>query len=238
MGKKLDLKNRIFGKLTVLSESPKRTSGGDVYWLCRCDCGNYHEVIGHSLVIGKTTACLHCANTGKKRKIDSGIYVNCLHCGKSFRVSKYRTNEAKFCSRSCNAKYYYRPNTFTMKGKKPWNKRLSPEMKRLSKNFSQSIRSRLNNAVKSNHWETVVGYSINELKTHLEKQFKPGMTWDNYGEWHIDHKIPISAFNFKSINDIDFKKCWALNNLQPLWKEDNFHKHITLEKPFQPSFAF
>jgi len=238
MGKKLNLQNKKFGKLTVLSESSKKSGNGNICWICKCDCGNYHTVMGSSLLSGKTKACLHCANIGKRRKIDKGVYINCLNCGKLFRVAKYRDKEAKFCSRSCNAKYYYKPNIFTMKGKKPWNKRLSPEMKRLSKNFSQSIRSRLNNAVKSNHWETVVGYSINELKTHLEKQFKPGMTWDNYGEWHIDHKIPISAFNFKSINDIDFKKCWALNNLQPLWKEDNFHKHITLEKPFQPSFAF
>ena len=70
-----------------------------------------------------------------------------------------------------------------------------------------------------------MGYDKNILKRHLEKQFKDGMTWDNYGEWHIDHIIPLSFFEYKSTNDIEFKYCWSLYNLQPLWKEDNHHKN-------------
>jgi len=62
-------------------------------------------------------------------------------------------------------------------------------------------------------------------KNHLEKQFKDGMTWDNYGDWHIDHIRPISSFNFKSYEDKEFKECWDLNNLQPLWAEENIRKH-------------
>lgn len=42
-------------------------------------------------------------------------------------------------------------------------------------------------------WNDLVGYSTDELLTHLEKQFKPGMSWDNYGEWHVDHIIPRAA---------------------------------------------
>jgi 5-methylcytosine-specific restriction endonuclease McrA len=63
------------------------------------------------------------------------------------------------------------------------------------------------------------------------------MTWGNYGRhgWHIDHRIPISAFNFKAPTDIDFKKCWALSNLQPLWSHENQKKYNKLLKPFQPS---
>ena len=48
------------------------------------------------------------------------------------------------------------------------------------------------------------------------------MTWDNYGEWHVDHIRPIS--NFTLIDDPEFKECWALSNLQPLWSIDNFSK--------------
>jgi len=52
------------------------------------------------------------------------------------------------------------------------------------------------------------------------------MTWDNYGRngWHIDHIIPISFFEFKSVNDTEFKYCWNLNNLQPLWESENISK--------------
>lgn len=87
------------------------------------------------------------------------------------------------------------------------------------------------------HWEDLVGYTIDQLKAHLEKQFKPGMTWDNYGQWHIDHRIPISAFNYETPDDIDFKQCWALRNLQSLWAIDNLQKLNKLDKPFQPSLA-
>jgi hypothetical protein len=61
------------------------------------------------------------------------------------------------------------------------------------------------------------------------------MSWENYGKWHIDHRIPIDAFNFTCPEDIDFTQCWALRNLRPLWAVDNIKKSNKLEKPFQPS---
>ncbi|GAH87691.1 unnamed protein product, partial [marine sediment metagenome] len=74
-----------------------------------------------------------------------------------------------------------------------------------------------------------------QLVRHLKKQFQPGMTWENYGEWHMDHKVPVSAFNFSSSDHIDFKRCWALKNLQPMWATENHIKKNKLAKPFQPS---
>ena|SRR3990167_2666119 len=73
-------------------------------------------------------------------------------------------------------------------------------------------------------WCSVVGYSIDELRGHLEPLFSDGMSWENYGEWHIDHIIPKSFFSFTSPEDAAFKQCWALTNLQPLWAEDNLSK--------------
>ena len=87
------------------------------------------------------------------------------------------------------------------------------------------------------HWEHLVGYSATELKAHLEIQFAEGMSWDNYGEWHIDHIIPKSAFNFNAAGQIDFIKCWALENLRPLWAVDNIKKGARLQHDFQPSLA-
>ncbi|GAG78004.1 unnamed protein product, partial [marine sediment metagenome] len=55
------------------------------------------------------------------------------------------------------------------------------------------------------------------------------------GEIHIDHKIPVSVFNFSKAEHMDFKKCWALKNLQPLWAIDNQTKNAKLKRPFQPS---
>ena len=62
--------------------------------------------------------------------------------------------------------------------------------------------------------------------SHIESQFKEGMSWKNHGihGWHIDHIRPISSFNFESCNDPEFKECWALENLQPLWAKENLSK--------------
>lgn len=70
----------------------------------------------------------------------------------------------------------------------------------------------------------LLGYTLEELMNHLEALFTEGMTWDNYGEWHVDHKIPMTSFNFESTEDREFKLCWCLDNLQPLWGEDNLIK--------------
>ena len=70
----------------------------------------------------------------------------------------------------------------------------------------------------------LLGYTIEELMQHLEKQFTEGMKWDNYGQWHVDHIRPMSSFKFESPDDPEFKECWALNNLQPLWWPDNLSK--------------
>jgi hypothetical protein len=50
------------------------------------------------------------------------------------------------------------------------------------------------------------------------------MTWDNYGQWHIDHIKPVALFEFDSTDDPGFRDCWTLDNLQPLWALDNLRK--------------
>lgn len=77
-------------------------------------------------------------------------------------------------------------------------------------------------------WESLVDYTLAELVAHLERQFTKGMSWDNYGlgngKWHIDHIIPVTAFSFESETDPDFKACWGLPNLRPMWGSDNIRK--------------
>lgn len=108
---------------------------------------------------------------------------------------------------------------------------------RLRTTISNGIYHSLKGVKTKQHFELYLGYSIEELKHHIEKQFQYGMTWENYGKWHIDHIIPVSVFNFKTQDDIDFKKCWSLKNLQPMWASENFKKKAKLTKPFQPSLA-
>ncbi len=69
--------------------------------------------------------------------------------------------------------------------------------------------------------------SIKELKQHLENQFQPGMSWENYGEWHIDHIIPLASFDLSDKKQ--FRKACHYTNLQPLWKKDNLTKRDSVE---------
>ena len=91
---------------------------------------------------------------------------------------------------------------------------------RISNRMSGSIRKRLMSRKASKggaHWEDLLGYTVDELRLHLETQFETGMTWENYGEWHIDHIVPVRSFQFTGPNDEGFRKCWALGNLAPRW---------------------
>lgn len=70
----------------------------------------------------------------------------------------------------------------------------------------------------------LLGYTVDDLKRHLEAQFTRGMSWENYGEWHIDHILPLAIYEYESAECPDFKRAWALTNLQPLWAKDNMSK--------------
>jgi hypothetical protein len=119
------------------------------------------------------------------------------------------------------------------------NKKRSLDPKsRASSSVSRAVRKSISSGSKlGRRTEEILGYTIEELRLHLEKLFKPGMTWENYGRngWEIDHIIPIAAHNYETPDDPDFKKCWALSNLQPLWMSENRSKRHKLVAPFQPS---
>jgi hypothetical protein len=100
------------------------------------------------------------------------------------------------------------------------------EYKDLSYKLRNRLRTRLFIAIRNNQKAGSavkdLGCSIDELKLYLENQFEPGMTWDNYGEWHIDHIIPLSHFDLTDREQ--FLKACHYTNLQPLWGLDNISK--------------
>ena len=72
------------------------------------------------------------------------------------------------------------------------------------------------------------------LINHLEKQFKPGMNWKNYGKWHIDHILPMTSFNLHKKSEQ--MKCCNYKNLQPLWAKENLSKGNRIIPPPTHSF--
>jgi hypothetical protein len=106
------------------------------------------------------------------------------------------------------------------------NRKSNDPLYKLISNFRTAIYQVLkeNNVKKNGHYFDILKYTPQQLIEHLEKQFSNGMTWDNYGLWHVDHKHPISLYNIKEIGDDEFLKCWSLDNLQPMWGSENIKK--------------
>ena len=190
-------------------------------------------------------------NPEKRRESSRKYYLNnpekCREARKKYRENNpdsnrnyYKNNRARITR---NVKKWYKnnpekrreickrwiennPEKARESGRKSARKRNLVTENRLSSGLAVLIRYSLRSNKNGKHWEDLVGYSLQDLKIHLEKLFKRGMTWDNYGRkgWSIDHKIPISYFEFNSFNDWEFRYCWSLDNLQPLWHKENILK--------------
>lgn len=100
----------------------------------------------------------------------------------------------------------------------------SPEM-RLNNNMAVVIWMAIKQNKAGRKWESLVGYTLQDLMRHLERLFTPEMSWQNYGSyWWLDHIRPRSLFSFMIAEEQAFKDCWALENLQPLEKIANIIK--------------
>jgi hypothetical protein len=99
-----------------------------------------------------------------------------------------------------------------------------------------ALRARIRQMTKGVKWAKVssvdlVGCSIKDFKALIEHQFKRGMTWNNYGKWHLDHIIPCAKFDLTQ--EAEVRKCFNFRNYQPLWKKHNLSKGSKIEKPSQ-----
>ena len=107
-------------------------------------------------------------------------------------------------------------------------KRLSTPEGRLNNRMRVGMGRSLRDKKAGRKWESLIEYSLDELISHLESLFMEGMSWDNMEKWDVDHIKPVSSFNCSTPENPEFKKCWALDNLQPLWHEDNLRKGVKI----------
>ena len=131
--------------------------------------------------------------------------------------------------------------------KKAENKRRNERYKayRLAKHYErmqtdihymvrQKVSGRIRKALKNGYGDKsksclkYIGCSIPQLRKHLEQQFQDGMTWDNHGDWHIDHIKPCAAFDLT--NEDEQRQCFHYSNLQPLWAKENMTKGATWDE--------
>ena len=176
---------------------------------------------------------LICEFTKDKRRHD-GHYVYCNECRKVI----YRLNFELIKEKSRN--YYYdnkeKNHTKILERNRLWRKNnpsYTTDRKKTDPAFKliKNLRSRLSRFInftyitKRSTTINLVGCLPKELKLFLENKFTDNMSWVNYGEWHIDHIIPLSTAKTEE----DLYKLCHYTNLQPLWAKDNLAKSNKLD---------
>lgn len=185
-----NLNGQVFDRLTVVSLAGKDKFGFRC-WDCLCSCGK------------KCTATTYSLRGGKKRS-----------CG-CIRVEQMRT--LGLSTKQEN------PISQTREYKRAMKKKLNA-------NPIYSMRSSISRmlclaiqrvgGVKSGKTFDILGYSVSDLKKHIERQFLPGMSWENRSEWQIDHITPSSSA--KTLEDVISLN--QLSNLRPMWSVENNKK--------------
>lgn len=103
-----------------------------------------------------------------------------------------------------------------------FNRRKNDINYKVRMNLSIRLCLALKGICKSKSTIQLLGCSIKDLRKHLQSKFQPGMSWSNYGKWHIDHIRPCAKFDLSKKSEQC--KCFHYTNLQPLWAKDNLKK--------------
>lgn len=183
---------------------------------------------------------IECANGHICERRTSGAV--CIMCSFGGSIGLKTLHEIKMhrveLQKARGEKYYKLNKAKVKKQAKDW-KRNNPEKVKKSwdswrkKDTSKSItfmRDSLRRVLKiekKGRTEEILGYTRIDLIKHIEKQFLDGMTWDNHGEWHIDHITPISVLLSSGVSDPSVINC--LSNLKPMWAKDNLAKSNKVE---------
>ena len=188
------------GTLNILQNRPKKVSAS---------CNFCHKPF-----FPKKKASLFCSRKcgALNRSAKTNVkYITCLHCGKSV-PTQHKTR--RFCTRKCWGEY--------TKAIETPSKALARLREKLRYFCYGSLQRALKGQMKQARTRELLGYTVEELRIHLESQFQEGMGWHNWSKygWHIDHVKPVSSFPVDaSIKDIN-----ALQNLRPLWWRQNLLK--------------
>jgi hypothetical protein len=169
----------------------------------------------------------------KDRTRKDGLRCQCKSCVKEYYKEYNKENKEYEKERW---KKYYKENKEKIKKYREANKeKINKYHKKYIRKRKQTeplfrmkhnLKSRTYKAFKNKGYsktsktQEMLGVDWEVVKQHIEEQFTEGMNWDNQGEWHIDHIIPLASAN----NKADLKKLCHYSNLQPLWAEDNISK--------------
>lgn len=161
--------------------------------------------------------------TKEKRRAD-GLFYMCKSCLRNMRHER-REKDKEYRRNNRDKVNEWRRN------ERQRNKENQTDVHirtRIKENLARRMRFLLNGQQKSANTCDIIGCSPEELKVHIEKTFEDGMTWDNYGDWHIDHIIPCAAFDHS--DDTELRACWNFRNLRAMWGIENIVKSSTFDE--------
>ena len=149
----------------------------------------------------------------KMKRAKDGLQFKCKSCRRTEEVKRYKEKKEYFKK--------YRAENIERQRTRERERRKTNKLYRLR----QNTKSRIHQALKKKYTKKLstieyLGCDIKFYKEHLQKQFKEGMTWENYGDWHIDHITPINSASTEE----ELIKLFHYTNTQPLWAEENLKK--------------
>ena len=171
----------------------------------------------------KTLDCFH-----KSKQFKSGYYSSCKPCRK---IESARQYLADTDNKKIKSMEYYKKNQKRIsKRNNEWSKkRCKTDPKYL---LARRLRNRLWYALKQKYWKKntkfteYIGCDLEFLKMHIEMQFVDGMSWENQGDWHIDHIIPLVSAKTEE----ELYLLCHFRNLKPMWAKENLSKGPKIQK--------
>lgn len=172
----------------------------------------------------------------KHKNNKDGLYTYCRQCKKEDDQKYNNKNKDKILER--HKEYYQKNKERISEQKKEYQKRTAEKRRKYKREYEkqrkdndplykliQNYRNRICKAlkgigIKDKATCELLGCSVEDFWTHLENQFKDGMTWENQGKWHVDHIIPLGSV----ITVEEKEKLFHYSNCQPLWAKDNLAK--------------
>ena len=176
--------------------------------------GKYKDIIGRYL---KKNPHMKSVERARRNRLDES-YREMENVRNRMR---YKENPEKF--REKRKEYYHKNKENERRKNDEWRKKKLKECGffRMKKNLRDRIRGYLTEKTNSKRTLDIVGLERDVFRSYIENKFTDGMSWDNYGKWHLDHIKPLCLAE----NNDEALKLNHYTNLQPLWAEDNLRKN-------------
>jgi len=173
---------------------------------------------------GLSIYCKSCANA-KRQKAYKGLGEQRKEELNKQKSEYYYKNQEKFCKKNREWRKGNRKKV-SQQSLEEYHRKKTTFHGQIELRFVRKIRKSVAKRNGPTNWPAVFGYTFEALRKHLEDHFTKGMTWDLFmsGKIEIDHIIPKCSFYYETVYEPEFKACWALSNLQPMWGAENRRK--------------